>query len=195
MAVNIDLWFDFVESLLVLLYSLVHDVRTSTWCHLSCVATGMGIGVSVLEVSCTAELFPGEGVPQASGIVTGVCGAAVLLTQVSGTGVVGMGVGGNVGPHIPWLFFEGLPDPNVWLMLVARLCIYLHNARLCIYLHNAMLSVDVNYHGSALGRASMSSILWGNREDWAVSGVPIPLRIIRVKLLWLLCDSSIVFAI
>ena len=65
-------------------------------------ATTRGIGVSVLEVSWTAELFPGEGVPHTSGIVTGVCSrTAVVLTRVSGTGVVGMGVGGNVEPWIP----------------------------------------------------------------------------------------------
>ena len=41
----------------------------------------MGIGGSVLEVSWTAELFPGKGLPQASGVVTGVCGTAVVLTR------------------------------------------------------------------------------------------------------------------
>ena len=61
----------------------------------------MGIGTSVLEVSWTAELFPGKGVCQASGVVTGVCRTAVVLTRVSGTRVVGMGIGGNVGPWIP----------------------------------------------------------------------------------------------
>ena len=57
----------------------------------------MGIGVLVLEVSWTAELFAGEGVPGASGVVTGVCRTAVVLTKVSSTRVVGMGVGGNLG--------------------------------------------------------------------------------------------------
>ena len=52
----------------------------------------MGIGVWVLEVSWTAELFPGEWVPSASGVVTGVCRTAVVLTRVSGTRIVGMGV-------------------------------------------------------------------------------------------------------
>ena len=60
----------------------------------------MGISVLLLEVSWTAELFPGERVPQASVVVTGVCRTAVVLTGVSGTGVVGTGVGGNVGPWI-----------------------------------------------------------------------------------------------
>ena len=32
-----------------------------------------------------------------------------------------MGVGGNVGPWIPWLFLDGLLNPTVWFMLVARL--------------------------------------------------------------------------
>ena len=64
-------------------------------------ATGIGIGVSVPEVSWTAELYPGEGVPQVSWVVTGMCGAAVVLTRDSGPAFVGMGVGGNVGPWIP----------------------------------------------------------------------------------------------
>ena len=61
----------------------------------------MGIGMSVPGVSWTAELFPGEGIPQASGVVTGVCRTAVVLTGVSCIRVVGMGVGGNVGLQIP----------------------------------------------------------------------------------------------
>ena len=101
----------------------------------------MVIGVLVHKVSWTAELFYGEGVPEASGVVTGVCKTAVVLTRFSGTGVVGMGVGGNVEPWIPQLFLNGLPDPIVWFMLVTRLW---------ISLHDAMLSVHVNYHRSAL---------------------------------------------
>ena len=61
----------------------------------------MGIGVSVPEVSWTAELYPGEEVPQVCGVVTGVCRTDVVLTRVSGTRVASMGVGGNVGPQIP----------------------------------------------------------------------------------------------
>ena len=60
----------------------------------------MGIGMLVLEVSWTAELFPGEGYPEPMGLQL-VYSTVVVLTGVSGTRVVGMGVGGNVGPWIP----------------------------------------------------------------------------------------------
>ena len=61
-------------------YCLVHGIRTSTWCSLSCVAISMDIGVCEFWVCSTAELFP-----LAHGVVTGVCGAAVMLAGVSVT--------------------------------------------------------------------------------------------------------------
>ena len=63
-----------------LLYCLVQGVTTST--SLSCVVIGMGIGVSVFEVSITAELFPWKGVLLADGVLTGECSAGALFTSL-----------------------------------------------------------------------------------------------------------------
>ena len=104
-------------------YCLVQGMNTSTWWYLSCVV----VGVLVLEVSMTAELFPWEGVLLSGRVVTGVCSTVAVLTRVSGSGVVGI-VGHNDVPHIPWLFLEGLPEPAVRLMSVTNLLISLCDA-------------------------------------------------------------------
>ena len=52
----------------------------------------MDTGVSVLEVFWNTELFLWKELLLAGGVVTGVCGTAVVLTEVTGTGFVGMGI-------------------------------------------------------------------------------------------------------
>ena len=105
-------------------YCLVQGVSTSTWWFPSHVV----VGVLVLDVSMTVELFPWEGVLLSGRVVTGVWWAIAVLTRVSG-GVVGK-VGCNDAPCNPWLFLEGLTEPAVRFISVTNLLISLCNALL-----------------------------------------------------------------
>ena len=160
-------------------YCLVDGVRTFTWCCLSCVATGMDVGVLVLETSWTVELFPEEGIPLVYAVLIGVCSTAVVLVGVSGTGVVDMGVGWSVGSWIPWLFRDGLPDPTAWFMSVTSLL---------VSLHDAMQSFDGKLLWACIVKCFDCQYCGEQKKNWQVSGVPTLLKIcypIRAKLLCL----------